>query len=218
MESSRILATSPGKDISQKEGGAPTDLLLERDDEAGPSLLFVYGTLRRGYNHPMARLLALHARYLGPGRLQGRLYRPGRYPGAIFSQRPGDWVQGDLYQMKAAARLLTRLDRYEGLDSGRKRLSEYHRVIASIHGDDGRTQSAWVYRYRLPVNRLKRLVSGDFLRQRRAAGQQLPRYPEVEGAFSGLRLERALPPESHEDGYRGRGGTAGWGQGGVWSL
>src|SRR5574339_636591 len=125
------------------------------------ALLFVYGTLRRGFNHPMARLLALHARYVGAGWLNGRLYHLGRYPGVIFSHRPDDWVRGDLYEMNAPPRLLSRLDRYEGVDTDRKRLAEYQRLIAEIRRGDGATQQAWVYCYRLPVNRLKRLGFGD---------------------------------------------------------
>ncbi len=36
--------------------------------------LFVYGTLMRGFDHPMARLLAAHADFLG----EGDLPRPPR--------------------------------------------------------------------------------------------------------------------------------------------
>src|SRR5580692_7203168 len=43
--------------------------------------LFVYGTLRKGSGNPHARRLAEHAEWAGPGRIPGRLYRLGRYPG-----------------------------------------------------------------------------------------------------------------------------------------
>lgn len=132
-----------------------------------PALLFVYGTLRRGSNHPMARWLAFHARYIGNGRLKGRLYHLGQYPGAIVSDRADEWVRGDLYEMRGAHRLLARLDHYEGVEKGRKRLTEYQRVVVAIERDDGEVQQAWVYRYRLPINHFKRLITGDFLRQRR---------------------------------------------------
>ncbi|MHC2399282.1 gamma-glutamylcyclotransferase (GGCT)/AIG2-like uncharacterized protein YtfP [Bradyrhizobium barranii subsp. barranii] len=35
--------------------------------------LFVYGTLMRGFDHPMARLLAGHADFLGDATCRGRL-------------------------------------------------------------------------------------------------------------------------------------------------
>ena len=37
--------------------------------------LFVYGTLMRGFDHPMARLLSRNAEFLGEARCRGRLYR-----------------------------------------------------------------------------------------------------------------------------------------------
>lgn len=138
-------------------------------------LLFVYGTLRRGSHHPMARLLALHAPYLGAGHLNGRLYRLGRYPGAAISQHPNDWVRGDVFEMKVPQALLARMDRYEGLASGRKRLGEYQRAIAAIHLDNGSIRQAWVYLYKLSVNRRKRMITGDYLRQRRRPPERCAR-------------------------------------------
>lgn len=147
-------------------------LLLEREDDSATPLLFVYGTLRRGSHHPMSRLLALHARYQGAGHLNGRLYRLGRYPGAVISQRPNDWVRGDIYEMKVPQALLARMDRYEGLDSGRRCLGEYQRAIAAIHLDNGTIRQAWMYLYKKSVNRRKRMGAGDYLRQRRRSPER----------------------------------------------
>lgn len=147
-------------------------LLLEREDDSATPLLFVYGTLRRGANHPMSRLLALHTRYLGAGHLNGRLYRLGRYPGAVISQRPNDRVRGDIYQIKVPEALLVRMDRYEGLGSGRRHLGEYQRASAAIRLDNGSMRQAWVYLYKLSVNRRKRMVTGDYLRQRRRSPER----------------------------------------------
>jgi len=149
------------------EGGLPVNLPLLRHATEEPSLLFVYGTLRRRFKHPMARRLALSARHIGIGRLNGRLYHLSRYPGLIFSHRPDEWVWGDLYELQDKPGLLARLDRYEGVTSGRKRVSEYERLIATIYIEDATIRQAWVYCYQQPVNRLRRLVSGDFLRQSR---------------------------------------------------
>lgn len=141
-------------------------------------LLFVYGTLRRGSRHPMARLLTSQARYLGAARVNGRLYRVAGYPGLILTQRAGEWVHGDLFAMRKPRQLLARLDRYEGLDRGRRRLAEYQRICAVVELEDGTARQAWLYRYRRPVQRLPRLISGDYLRQRRRAGQSpLPPSP-----------------------------------------
>jgi len=51
--------------------------------------LFVYGTLRRGFElHSYLRRQS--ARFLGEGIIGGRLYDLGEYPGAIPSSLPGD--------------------------------------------------------------------------------------------------------------------------------
>lgn len=150
------------------EGGVSVNLPLLRQEAEESSLLFVYGTLRRRFKHPMARRLALSARYIGIGRLNGRLYHLSRYPGLIFSRRPDEWVWGDLYELKVKPGLLARLDRYEGITPGRKkRVSEYERLIATIYTEDATIRQAWVYCYQRSVNRQRWLVSGDFLRQSR---------------------------------------------------
>lgn len=144
---------------------------MPKDDQI--TLLFVYGTLRRGYAHPMARLLALHADYVGPGQVSGRLYWLGRYPGVVLSNQAGEWVKGDLYELKKSSRVLMRLDRYEGLYNGRMRRVEYERVVAPIRMEDGASINAWLYHCVVPEQRLRRMVSGDFMRHRRRGPRQV---------------------------------------------
>jgi len=62
--------------------------------------LFVYGTLMRGFDHPMARLLSRNADFLGEARCRGRLYRMEHhrikyYPGLVLSDDPADVVFGE---------------------------------------------------------------------------------------------------------------------------
>lgn len=142
-------------------------LLPEGEAENGSTRLFVYGTLRRGFNHPMARLLARHARYLGEGRVNGRLYRVGTYPALVGTRHDNEWVTGDLYALDGKMWLLRRLDRYEGITANRRASAEYQRVIATVFREDGSSLQAWLYRYRLPVTRMMRLTSGDFRGERR---------------------------------------------------
>ena len=44
-------------------------------------LLFVYGTLMRGFDNPMAQLLSRSADFIGEAHCRGRLYRVTHYPG-----------------------------------------------------------------------------------------------------------------------------------------
>lgn len=140
----------------------------------GPHL-FVYGTLRRGFDHPMARLLALNALYVGPARVAGRLYHLGNYPGIVLSQRPREWVYGDIYDLGGVSGLLTRLDRYEGLSRGRKGVGEYRRqTVCAFLLDDDSPLISLTYLYLRPVHGLRRLITGDYLRQHRRSPSPLP--------------------------------------------
>ena len=52
--------------------------------------LFVYGTLMRGFDHPMARLLSANADFRGEASCRGRLYMVKHYPGLVLSDHAGD--------------------------------------------------------------------------------------------------------------------------------
>ena len=77
--------------------------------------LFVYGTLRNGYDNPMAQLLRQHARLLGHGCVPGRLFNLGWYPGATHEPDSPHRVWGDVYELTDEA-ILFRLDDYEGIE------------------------------------------------------------------------------------------------------
>jgi gamma-glutamylcyclotransferase (GGCT)/AIG2-like uncharacterized protein YtfP len=119
--------------------------------------LFVYGTLRRGSNNKFARLLAAHARFIGPARIAGRLYSFGSYPGATPSDTPGEWVRGEIFRLDQPARILPALDAYEG--------RKYERTIALVHPASGIRINAWVYFHRgKPTG--PRIISGVWPRRR----------------------------------------------------
>ncbi len=123
------------------------------------SYLFVYGTLRPGCGHPMATFLAGCARLLGSGRINGRLYRCGWYPGLLPAENPEDWVHGDLFDVTSADGTLAELDRYENDASD---LFERREVL--VVRDSGERCTAWVYFFRGKVDPAKRIASGDYLR------------------------------------------------------
>lgn len=125
------------------------------------TLLFVYGTLRRDSPHPMARVLAERAAYLGTATVAGRLYDLGRYPGLAEPCASGDWVHGDLYDLGNDTALLTELDAYE---NGESPLPAYFdRQITTAHLDKGGTQAVWVYWFRGPLAEERRIVSGRYI-------------------------------------------------------
>ena len=80
--------------------------------------LFVYGTLMRGFDHPMAQLLSRSADFIGEARCQGRLYLVKHYPGLVLSDHPADVVFGELYRLRAPDELLREFDMYEACGEG----------------------------------------------------------------------------------------------------
>ena len=124
--------------------------------------LFVYGTLMRGFDHPMARLLSRNAEFLGEARCRGRLYLIKHYPGLVLSEDPAEIVFGELYRLRAPDELLREFDMYEACGEGFAEPTEYVRQMLSVTLEGGATE-AWTYVYNWPVAHLTRIASGRFL-------------------------------------------------------
>ena len=111
----------------------------------------------------MAKYLNDHAKYLGRGFFQGKLYLVDYYPGAIASKRTQDKVVGDIYELYDSEKVFEKMDDYEECGPRFPKPWEYYRKEVTIHDDKGGTLSAWIYLYNKPTQSLKRLPSGDFL-------------------------------------------------------
>jgi gamma-glutamylcyclotransferase (GGCT)/AIG2-like uncharacterized protein YtfP len=125
--------------------------------------LFVYGTLMRGFDHPMARLLAANAEFLGKAQCLGRLYLVRHYPGLLFSNDPADIVHGELYRLHEPDALLREFDMYEACGEGFEQPTEYVRQMLTVTLGDGTAREAWTYVYNWPVSELPLITSGRFL-------------------------------------------------------
>jgi gamma-glutamylcyclotransferase (GGCT)/AIG2-like uncharacterized protein YtfP len=113
-------------------------------------LLFVYGTLMRDL--PLHRLLQPAARYVGAGRVGGRLFDLGRYPAAIPDGL--GTLHGELYRVEDPA-LWAVLDSVEG--------PQYHRGEARVAtSDDDDPVSAFVYWYVGPLSGAVPIPGGDY--------------------------------------------------------
>ncbi len=126
-------------------------------------LLFVYGTLMRGYRHPMAQLLSRSADFVGEARCGGRLYLVKHYPGLVLSDAADDVVFGELFRLRAPTELLRELDMYEACGEGFAEPTEYVRRMLPVTLGDGGSSEAWTYIYNWPVGHLPRIASGRFL-------------------------------------------------------
>ncbi len=127
--------------------------------------LFVYGTLMRGFDHPMAKLLSRSADFIGEARCRGRLYLVKHYPGLVLSDDPEDSVFGEVYRLRARDELLREFDMYEACGDGFPPPTEYIRQMLSVTLQDGSASEAWSYIYNWPVDSLPRIASGRFWEQ-----------------------------------------------------
>ncbi|KJC58397.1 hypothetical protein UP10_26015 [Bradyrhizobium sp. LTSPM299] len=126
-------------------------------------LLFVYGTLMRGFDHPMAKLLAANSDFLGEAQCRGRLYLVKHYPGLVTSDVTADVVHGELFRLRAPDILLREFDMYEACGEGFAPPTEYVREMLPVTLADGSTGEAWTYIYNWPVAQLPLIASGKFL-------------------------------------------------------
>jgi len=125
--------------------------------------LFVYGTLMRGFDHPMAQLLSANADFLGPARCRGRLYLIKHYPGLVLSDDSNDVVFGEVFRLRERDALLREFDMYEACGEGFAEPTEYIRQMLPVTREDGAASEAWTYIYNWPVTSLPRIASGRFM-------------------------------------------------------
>ena len=127
--------------------------------------LFVYGTLMRGFDHPMAQLLSRSADFIGEAQCRGRLYLIRHYPGLLLSDDANDAVFGEIYRLRQPEALLREFDMYEACGDGFAEPTEYVRRMLPVTLSDGAASEAWTYIYNWPVTGLPRIASGRFLEQ-----------------------------------------------------
>src|ERR1700744_2185133 len=118
--------------------------------------LFVYGTLMRGYVHPMAKMLSANADFLGEASCRGRLYRVKHYPGLVLSDDANEIAHGELYRLRVVEAMLREFDMYEACGEGFPEPTQYVRQMFSVRLADGTASEAWTYVYNWPVDNLTR--------------------------------------------------------------
>src|ERR1043166_7546272 len=94
--------------------------------------LFVYGTLMRGYVHPMAKLLSANADFLGEASCRGRLYMVKHYPGLVLSDAANEIVHGELYGLREPEARLREFDMYEAGGEGFPEPTQYVRQYLDL--------------------------------------------------------------------------------------
>ena len=112
-------------------------------------LLFVYGTLMRGFR--LHALLAGRADSVGDGEVAGLLFDLGRYPAAL--RDGGGVIRGEVYRLRDPG-LWEALDSAEG--------NQYHRGEVGVRLARGRRVTAYIYWYVKPVGLAVPIPGGDY--------------------------------------------------------
>ena len=125
--------------------------------------LFVYGTLMRGFDHPMAQLSVAQRGFSGRSHLPRPALPHQALSGAGALDDPADIVFGELYRLRDRDALLGEFDMYEACGAGFPEPTEYLRRMLSVTHADGAAGEAWTYVYNWPVAGLPQIASGKFL-------------------------------------------------------
>jgi len=126
-------------------------------------LLFVYGTLRPCFGHPLGRELRKQAIDRGIGTVAGRLFDCGDYPAAVPDPMNRDVIQGELYELDTGHGLWAELDEYEDYRPQSVSQSLFERVQVVAFDAKGIRCNAEIYWYRASISGLDQIEGGDYL-------------------------------------------------------
>jgi gamma-glutamylcyclotransferase (GGCT)/AIG2-like uncharacterized protein YtfP len=137
-------------------------IMTRPDASPGCHLLFVYGTLRQGFelHHHLVRI---GAKLTGRGKVAGDLFDLGRYPAALPSNRSGRRIHGEVYYLPRPEHDLRVLDGIEGFNLCAPERGEFVRAMTEVSREGGEPYRAWVYWLNRSAPRGRRIASGDYL-------------------------------------------------------
>jgi gamma-glutamylcyclotransferase (GGCT)/AIG2-like uncharacterized protein YtfP len=123
--------------------------------------LFVYGTLRNGYENSAHKEYLHGADFVSPAKIRGQLFMVDYYPGLVLSDTE-HWALGEIYLLENEAQLHN-LDVYEGCAKKSPQPHEYERRMTEVVLSSGEQVNAWTYVFKKDTSQLKVIESGDFL-------------------------------------------------------
>jgi gamma-glutamylcyclotransferase (GGCT)/AIG2-like uncharacterized protein YtfP len=125
--------------------------------------LFVYGSLRQGFQNPVFDYIRNHFTFVANGKVEGALYDLGDFPAAVPNK--STTIIGELYKAKSEDDFywaITQLDDYEGLNPVEGEIALYKRELTPVSHDETET-AAWIYWYNSDVTGKPLIESGDML-------------------------------------------------------
>ena len=125
--------------------------------------LFVYGSLRKGFQSPFFDYIKNHFTYVADGKVKGCLHDLGEYPAAVPG--PDCKIVGELYVAHTPADFnwaICQLDDYEGVYPEEGEPALYRREVTHVYHEGGETP-AWIYWFNGSVAGKPIVESGDVL-------------------------------------------------------
>ena len=126
--------------------------------------LFVYGSLRSGFQHEVYAYISRYFTLVAEGKVKGLLYDMGSYPAAVPTEQAA-YIVGELYRINHTDEFpwaMAQLDDYEGLHTENGEAPLYRREKTTILTANGRTE-AWVYWFNGDTSNRPVIESGDVL-------------------------------------------------------
>jgi gamma-glutamylcyclotransferase (GGCT)/AIG2-like uncharacterized protein YtfP len=105
--------------------------------------LFVYGTLRKGFQNSMHQPLVRNAVFAG--------------------KAESDRVHGDVFLLQEPGTVFQYLDAYEECTSADPEPTEFKREELDVRYQSGKMVKAWIYLYNLPTVGKRQITSGDYV-------------------------------------------------------
>lgn len=127
--------------------------------------LFVYGSLRSGFQSNAYHYISNYFRLLGDAKVNGNLYDLGEYPAARPAQDKDRFIIGELYDLNeksSFAWVFGQLDDYEGVIAEEGETALYYRELTPVFVN-GHVETAWIYWYNGDVSGKPIVPSGDII-------------------------------------------------------
>ena len=129
-----------------------------------PYFLFVYGSLRSGFQHPAYQYISDYFTLVGDAKTKGELFDMGEYPAALPTTID-KFITGELYKIKNEDEFswaMGQLDDYEGVVVEEGETPLYRRAKTTVWIND-HAQEAWIYWYNREIHDKPGIESGDVL-------------------------------------------------------
>jgi gamma-glutamylcyclotransferase (GGCT)/AIG2-like uncharacterized protein YtfP len=123
--------------------------------------LFVYASLREGFENPFFEYIKNHFDLVGTGYVHGALYDLGDFPVGV--PHASSRIKGELYEAKSPEDFdwsIAQLDDYEGMNPEEGERAMYKRMVETIDCN-GQVYRAWIYWYTGEIGGHPMVESGD---------------------------------------------------------